>query len=305
MFKSTKIDQFILNQRIFQFFGLYFPDSKNKKFASKLEKFCAYYGYIYYFLNIIVGIGIGFVIYVRIKNQLKFSEDFMLIITFWFIYFECIFSFILNFLQRKSERKLDKHLKEANALIRNNLKYPRISQKFRILTRPLSIYLIIYFGLATANHFRVADPKIQLFTPSVKFMTFHLHLIWIKFLLYGNTIAQQLDMLLDSRDFSSVNFIIYQRVLTQIWMAFKKINKVFEYQMILCICRSMSSAIFIGYVISSDILENKRSFDPFMYIIVSIFGITMISLNCQMCYDKVFKSLCFEFLSYSFYIFST
>ena len=284
----ARIDQFSLCLNILNIFGLYFLDLRRS--ASRCEKLLACYGYIYYFIKMGICSGIFLVISYRIKNELNFLNDYMIILSFWVIYFCSVFTFVFNYRQRRSESKIRSILKHVDNLLNFNLKNSKRSKKCRVFRNPIIIYLVLYTSIlikSFSDNSLIADPKIQIIASSVRFLTLHLHLTWIKFLLYGNIVAQRLDILLNCSDMSNVNSVIYQRVLIHLWMICKKINKVFGYQMIFFMCWSMSSTIFTGYIIADQTFKSIISQDPFISVIVSLFGITLITLNCQKCYDKV------------------
>jgi len=288
-FSSSKVDNVAHCLNIFKFFGFYFVDIKITKFQSKFEKFLAYFAYIYFIIKMVgclrILIRFTATLYGFIPRQ-----HFMEIALFCLFCGSSILTFLMDYYYRANDRKFWKIFHQTENLNAVFWKVPRKSRIFLIFklfilwSLPLFLlYNVIRFKSDSALIFQNFEGNAQ----SVRFLLYHIQICWLKFIFYVQVMNYQLDMLLSYGDLSEENFLVYQRILTNIWKMSVQIEKIFGVQMVLFICIVLFMLIFVQYFFLLNITNDRSIILSIFYFAVLLGGLGLISLNCWMCVYKV------------------
>lgn len=288
-FANSKVDNVAHCVNIFQFFGFYLVDIKATKFQSKFEKFLAYFAYIYFMFKMIVCLriltGFAATLYGFIPRQ-----HYMEIALLSVFSVAAVLTFLVDYFYRANDRKFWKLFHQTENLNSVFLRVPRISRKFfffkLFLTWHLGfilIFNIVRFLTDTSLIFQTFGTNAH----SVRFILYHLQICWIKYIFYIQSLSYQLDMVLACGDHSEENFLVVQRVMTNIWKMTRQIENIFGIQMILLICMILFMIIFTEYYLILNVISNQSVLYPIGYFGIIFFALGLVSLNCSMCVDKV------------------
>ena len=288
-FSSSKADNIAHCLNIFKFFGFYFVDIKVTKFQSKFEKFLAHFAYIYFILKMIacLRILIGFT-----ATLYSFTprQHFMEIALFCQFSGSSILTFLMDYYYRATDRKFWIIFHQTENLNSVFLKIPRKSRIFLIF-KLLLLWTLTLFLLYNAIRFKSASALLfQNFGGNaqyVRFLLYHIQICWLKFIFYVQVLIYQLDMLLSYGDLSEENFLVYQRILTNIWKMSVQIEKIFGVQMVLFISIILFMLIFVQYFFLLNMTNEESIIIPIFFFVILITGVAIVSMHCWVCVFKV------------------
>jgi hypothetical protein len=275
--------------KYFQIFGFHFVDLKKSKFATKKERFLAYFGYTQYFIKWIIFT--GFLIHYLLTSQtLIFRENYLKVCLIWWFYPYGIMTLVLNFWYREDDWKFWKILDQTDELITKLLKVPINVKKFNKVRNCLLVGFTGFVVIAIVRIFH-GSPLIRhqpdYYTAAIKFIAISTQLSLVKFIFYVYIISNRLQLLLTCYISTEEKILVYQRILMNLWMMSMKIEKIFGFQMILYGMSIIVSVISSGHFLFIHIFANNLHFEPIFYVLIPFVTNFLISCLCQNCMSQV------------------
>jgi len=256
-------------------------DLKNTSFRTKFEKYLSFYAYIYniFIITVSLGILLNFIIALP---QMDLSKYYMEVILFLFIFVVGISTLVLTFLFRKADQKFWMIYAEIENLNRIFLKTSTNQKAFGLFNKLLILYIIslclinihriILHTLSTEKH------GFHFHYQLIRLMVVHLQFFWIKYIFYIRFFRKQLKSLRDYGDFSEAEFLVLQRILTGLWKMSKKLEKSFQYQLVLITLALLFTFIFTGYFAVTN-----TSYYRLGYILFPFFAFAVVSFPSENC----------------------
>ena len=286
---AAKIDSPYSCVEFFQIFGHYFVDLKKARFGSRREKFFAYFGYAMYFIKWLI-LTLILIHYLFKSKELIFRENYLKMCLIWWFYPYGITTLLLSFWYRQTDWKYWKILSQIDELMVKFLKVPINTKRFKRIKNLLFGSFTAFVVLITLRMFRKSPLKQHrpdYYSAAIKFIAISTQLSLMKFVVYVYIITNRLQHLLNCKVLSEDNFIVFQNILSKLWMMSKKVEKIFGFQMIMYGISIIISVISSGHFLVIHIFTNNISFEPFFYVLIPIITNFMISSFCQNCMNKV------------------
>lgn len=275
--------------KYFQIFGLHFVDIRKTKFDNRRDKFFAYFGYTQYFIKWLILTAI-LIHYMLTSQVLIFRDNYIKMCLIWWFYPYGLMTLVLNFWYRETDWKFWKNLDKIDELMTNFLKVPINIKRFNKVKNWLYVSFTAFILILIVRIFR-HSPLIHhnpdYYSAGIKFIAISTQLTLMKFIIYVYIITNRLQLLLTWNILSEDNFVVFQRILTNLWMMSIKIEKMFGIQMILYGISIIISVISSGHFLVIHIFTKNLYFEPFFYVLIPFITNFLISYFCQNCISMV------------------
>ena len=291
--KDFNMINYTFSLKLLQIFGLHFVDLKTERFQSKFEKCLTYHAYFYNFVVIFASTTV-FLNFIRVFSGIELSTYYMEVILCLSMFLVGIATYFLTFYFRKNDQKFWKIYSEIENLNEIFLKVSMNPKAFKFYHCLLISYLTFVFVINLCRFFitsfRLANDFNEHYHP-LRLLITHLSIFMIKYIFYVKIITEQLKNLRDYGDLTEENFLVFQRILTNLWQMSRKIEKAFQYQMLIIIITLMFSSIFTGYFLAYSILNDGFIKVAVLFLSLPFLVVAYVSIPSENCINVVSEAI--------------